>query len=173
MNEINTKAIFIGLAVFAGLYTLHVIILPLLKNSLDFGDGTAMFAVSQMLGISTCFISGYASARVAGERGFFYGFNVGALGTVFSGLAAVVFSLATGAKLPETGLSTLPFWLFVNGSLSGFAGLLVIDMIEEDSEVLSTMIQIQNSVFMSYKGKKNEVIKILRRCSSELQKEIN
>ena len=50
---------------------------------------------------------------------------------------------------------------------------LIIDMIEEDSEVLSTMMQIQNSVFMSYKGKKNEVIKILRRCSSELQKEIN
>jgi DNA-binding PadR family transcriptional regulator len=50
---------------------------------------------------------------------------------------------------------------------------LIIDMIEEDGEVLSTMMQIQNSVFMSYKGKKNEVIKILRRCSSELQKEIN
>jgi DNA-binding PadR family transcriptional regulator len=49
---------------------------------------------------------------------------------------------------------------------------LIIDMIEEDSEVLSTMMQIQNSVFMSYKGKKNEVIKILRRCASELQKEI-
>jgi DNA-binding PadR family transcriptional regulator len=50
---------------------------------------------------------------------------------------------------------------------------LIIDMIEEDSEVLSTMMQIQNSVFMSYKGKENEVIKILRRCSSELQKEVN
>jgi DNA-binding PadR family transcriptional regulator len=50
---------------------------------------------------------------------------------------------------------------------------LIIDMIEEDSEVLSTMTQIQNYVFMSYKGKKNEVIKILRRCSSELQKEVN
>ena len=50
---------------------------------------------------------------------------------------------------------------------------LIIDMIEEDSEVLSAMMQIQNSVFMSYKGKKNEVIKILRRCSSELQKEVN
>jgi DNA-binding PadR family transcriptional regulator len=49
---------------------------------------------------------------------------------------------------------------------------LIIDMIEEDSEVLSTMMQIQNSVFMSYKGKKNEVIKILRRCASDLQKEI-
>jgi DNA-binding PadR family transcriptional regulator len=50
---------------------------------------------------------------------------------------------------------------------------LLIDMIEEDSEVISTMMQIQDSVFMSYKGKKNEVIKILRRCSSELQKEAN
>ena len=50
---------------------------------------------------------------------------------------------------------------------------LIIDMIEEDSELLSTMMQIQNSVFMSYKGKKNEVIKILRRCASDLQKEVN
>ena len=31
---------------------------------------------------------------------------------------------------------------------------LIIDMIEEDNEVLSTMMQIQNSVFMSSKGKK-------------------
>ena len=31
---------------------------------------------------------------------------------------------------------------------------LIIDMIEEDSEVLSTMMQIQNSVFMSYQRKK-------------------
>jgi DNA-binding PadR family transcriptional regulator len=50
---------------------------------------------------------------------------------------------------------------------------LIIDMMEEDSEALSIMMQIQNSVSMVYKGKKNEVIKILRRCSSELQKEVN
>jgi DNA-binding PadR family transcriptional regulator len=50
---------------------------------------------------------------------------------------------------------------------------LIIDMIEEDSELLSTMMQIQNSVFMSYKEKKYEVIKILRRCASDLQKEVN
>ena len=50
---------------------------------------------------------------------------------------------------------------------------LIIDMIEEDSELLSTMMQIQNTVFMSSKEKKYEVIKILRRCSSELQKEVN
>jgi DNA-binding PadR family transcriptional regulator len=50
---------------------------------------------------------------------------------------------------------------------------LIIDMIEEDSEILSTMMQIQNSTFQIYKEKKKEVIKILRRCSSELQKEVN
>ena len=49
---------------------------------------------------------------------------------------------------------------------------LILDMIEEDSEVLSTMMQIQNSVFMSYKVKNNEVIKILRRCASDLKKEV-
>ncbi|VVB61225.1 Transcriptional regulator PadR-like family protein [uncultured archaeon] len=50
---------------------------------------------------------------------------------------------------------------------------LIIDMIEEDNEVLSTMMQIQNSISTSYKGKKNEVLQILRRCSLELQKEVN
>jgi len=53
---------------------------------------------------------------------------------------------------------------------------LIIDMIEEDSEVLSTMMQIQNSVFTSVlalsKEKQKEVIKILRRCASDLNKEV-
>jgi len=131
MNNINPKAIIVGTAVFALIYAVHIMILPLLKDSLDTGDGDAMFAVSQMLGVSTCFISGYVSARIAGERGFFYGFNVGALGTVLSALAAYAFSMATGARLPGLGLRALPFWLFVNGSLAGFAGLMVINMVEE------------------------------------------
>lgn len=131
MNNTNPKAILIGTAVFAFIYFIHIMILPLLKNSLDMGNGDAMFAVSQMLGVATCFISGYVSARIAGERGFFYGFNVGALGTVLSALAAVAFSMATGAKLPGLGLHILPFWIFVNGSLAGFAGLMVINMVEE------------------------------------------
>jgi len=50
---------------------------------------------------------------------------------------------------------------------------LIIDMIEEDSEILSTMMQIQNFTFLANKEKNKEVIKILRRCSSELQKEVN
>ncbi|MFZ4700202.1 MAG: hypothetical protein ACOYMG_09120 [Candidatus Methylumidiphilus sp.] len=131
MNTVNPRAILIGTAVFALIYAVHILILPLLKNSLDMGEGGAMFAVSQMLGIATCFISGYTSARIAGERGFFYGFNVGAIGTVLSAFAALAFSILTGAKLPGTGLATLPYWIFVNGSLAGFAGLLVINMVDE------------------------------------------
>jgi DNA-binding PadR family transcriptional regulator len=50
---------------------------------------------------------------------------------------------------------------------------LVIDVIEEDNEAVSTMMDIQNTVFMSAKEKKYEVIKILKRCASDLQKEIN
>jgi hypothetical protein len=125
MNTTNPKAILIGTAVFAFIYGIHVMILPLLRDSLDSGEGTAMFFVSQMLGVATCFISGYVSARIAGEHGFFYGFNVGALGTLLSALAAVGFSMLTGAVLPGTSLRALPFWIFVNGSLAGFAGLLI------------------------------------------------
>jgi len=131
MNNTNPKAIIIGTAVFVLIYCIHILILPLLRFKLEMGDGNAMFAVSQMLGVATCFISGYVSASISGERGFFYGFNVGALGTVLTALAAVAFSWLTGAKMPGSGLHTLPYWLFVNGSLAGFAGLLVINMIEE------------------------------------------
>jgi MFS family permease len=131
MNNINPKAIIVGTAVYAFIYAVHIMILPLVKNSLEIGEGGGMILVSQMLGVATCFISGYVSARIAGKRGFFYGFNVGALGTVLSALAAAAFSLLTGASMPGLGLRTLPFWIFVNGSLAGFAGLLVIDMVEE------------------------------------------
>ena len=51
------------------------------------------------------------------------------------------------------------------------------EIIEEDSQVLSAMLQVQNSVFTSVvalsKEKQKEVIKILRRCESDLQKEVN
>lgn len=131
MNTVNPRAIMIGTAIYAVLYALHILMLPLLQSSLEMGEGGAMFALSQALGVATCFVSGYIAARIAGERGFFYGFNVGALGTVLSALAAVLWSVLLGAKLPGLGLVTLPYWVFVNGSLAGFAGLLVINMIEE------------------------------------------
>lgn len=131
MNDIKPRAVVLGTAAFALLYFLHVLILPLLDASIDLGKGGAMMAVSQMLGVATCVIPGYVSARISGERGFFYGFNVGGLGTVLSALAAILWSLATGAMLPGLGLAALPFWIFVNGSLSGFAGLMATDMIDE------------------------------------------
>ena len=49
---------------------------------------------------------------------------------------------------------------------------LMLELIEEDSEMISTMMRIQNSVFTSSKEKKNEVIKILRHCASDLKKEV-
>lgn len=114
---INSKAIGCDTAVLILVYALHVLILLLPRHKLDRGEDLAIFAVSQILGIATCLILGYISARIAGERGLFYGFNVGALGTIFSGLSAVLHSYATGAQLPGSGLATLPFWIFVNGSL--------------------------------------------------------
>ena len=39
--------------------------------------------------------------------------------------------MATGANLPGLGIAMLPYWIFVNGSLAGFGGLLVINMVEE------------------------------------------
>jgi len=51
-------------------------------------------------------------------------------------------------------------------------GNLIIDIMEEDSETLSIMMQIQQSLFLISKEKKNEVIKILRRCASDLKKEV-
>ena len=50
---------------------------------------------------------------------------------------------------------------------------LIIDIIEEDNEVVSTMMHIQNYAFELSKEKKYEVIKILKRCASDLQKEVN
>ena len=49
---------------------------------------------------------------------------------------------------------------------------LIIDILEEDAEVVSTMMHIQNYAFELSKEKKYEVIKILKRCASDLQKEV-
>lgn len=124
--SINRKAIIQGTAVFAVLYFIHLMFLPVLAKSIEHGDGGIVYSVHQVLGILTCLLSGYVAARIAGERGFFYGLNVGALGTVLSALAALLWAAATGAKTPSLGM--LPFWIFVNGSLAGFAGMLTMNL---------------------------------------------
>jgi DNA-binding PadR family transcriptional regulator len=50
---------------------------------------------------------------------------------------------------------------------------LIMDVIGEDNEAVSTMMEIQNTVSMTSKEKKYEVIRILKRCASDLQKEVN
>jgi putative membrane protein (TIGR04086 family) len=119
--NLNPKALIVGTAVFAALYFIHLMILPLLMKSLNSGGGELIFGVHQGLGLATCLLSGYIAARIAGRRGFMHGFNVAAIGTVLSALAAVLWSKLMDAPFP--GLAMLPFWIFVNGSLAGFAGL--------------------------------------------------
>lgn len=47
---------------------------------------------------------------------------------------------------------------------------LIVELIGKDSEILSTMMQIQNAVFNLSKEKKGEVIKIMKRCALDLEK---
>jgi DNA-binding PadR family transcriptional regulator len=48
---------------------------------------------------------------------------------------------------------------------------LVIDILEKDAELVSTLMNIQDHAFRLSKEKKCEVTKILKRCASDLQKE--
>ncbi|TAN47276.1 MAG: hypothetical protein EPN21_17890 [Methylococcaceae bacterium] len=121
--NIDRKAIYNGTLVFIGLYTLHILMVPLLTKVFQEGwKSTAVFGISQILGLATCLLAGYVAARTAGERGFFYGFNVGAFGTLLTALGAVVFSFLFGLKFPF--LQSLPFWIFANGFLAAVAGIM-------------------------------------------------
>ncbi len=120
---INRKAIYQGTLVFLALYVVHLIVVPILLRSLEDAKNSSVFwGIHQFLGVATCLISGFIAGRIAGQRGFFYGFNVGALGTVISALAALLWALVVGSKSPS--LATLPFWIMINGFLGAFAGLL-------------------------------------------------
>lgn len=122
MNAINRKAIFQGTAVFAGLYILHLVIVPILAQFMEGGwKSPALFGLSQLIGVLTCVAGGFVAGRVAQERGFFYGFNVGALGTILSAAAAALWSLVTGAKLPL--LWSLPVMILVNGFIGAVSGI--------------------------------------------------
>lgn len=123
MKKRNVRAVVQGTLVFIALYCVHLLILPWVSEAFSKGDGESLvFAVHQFLGLATCLVSGYVAASIAGENGFFHGLGVGALGTVISALAAVVWSLTLGSPFPT--LSRLPFWIMVNGFLAAFAGLL-------------------------------------------------
>ena len=125
--NINRKALVQGTGIFIVLYFIHLMMLPMVAKSTQSGNGaSAWYGLHQFLGIATCLLSGFVAARIAGERGAFYGFNVGALGTVISALAAMLWSKITGAQFP--GLGMLPFWIFVNGFLAAVGGLFALNL---------------------------------------------
>lgn len=130
--NINRKALLWGTGVFVVLYFIHLLLLPLLITAGQGGKegSSALYAIHQFLGVATCLVSGFAAGRIAGEKGFLYGLGVGGLGTAVTALAAVLWSLMTGADFPF--LATLPFWIVVNGFLGAFAGLVATHLGEED-----------------------------------------
>jgi putative membrane protein (TIGR04086 family) len=120
---INRKAIYQGTLVFIVLYAVHLIAVPILLSSIeDAKSSSVLWGIHQFLGIATCLIPGFIAGRIAGERGFFYGFNVGALGTVLSAVAALLWAVIAKSRLPS--MATLPFWIMINGFLGAFAGFL-------------------------------------------------
>ena len=131
--QLNGRALLWGIGVFLGIYVLHVILLPLLvgQDAAASENRGLLYAINQLLGISTCLVSGFVAAKVAGHHGFVHGGTVGVLSTILTALLAMLWSILTGAKF--FGLVTLPFWLVINGFLCAFAGLLATNMVEDDS----------------------------------------
>lgn len=129
--NLNREALVKGTLVFLGLYTLHLISVPLLTRAFEGGwKSSALFGLSQIIGVATCLVAGYVAARIAGEKGFMYGFNVGALGTLITALGAIVFSFLFKVKFPL--LDRLPFWLMVNGFLAAFGGIMTTNFLLDD-----------------------------------------
>jgi len=123
MKKINFRAVLSGTVVFLAIYCIHLLVLPMLAEAFAKGDKESwVFALHQFLGLATCLVSGYVAAVVAGEKGFFYGLGVGVLGTIISGVAAVLWSMTMDAPSPQ--LARMPFWAMINGFLAAFAGLL-------------------------------------------------
>ncbi|CAL1240158.1 hypothetical protein [Candidatus Methylocalor cossyra] len=117
---VHRKALFWGTGTFVSLYFIHLLLLPVLVGT-GRPSNSFLYGVHQALGLATCLLAGFVAGRLAGEKGFWYGLAVAALGTALSALAAVLWSWATGARFPF--LATLPFWMVVNGFLGAFAGL--------------------------------------------------
>jgi MFS family permease len=121
--RINRKAILFGIALYLLLYGLHIALLPVLSQLLEQGaNASGLYGVHQLLGVVTCLGAGYLGGRIADERGFFYGFSIGGLGTIITALAALFWAAITSKPWPS--LAMLPFWLVMNGFLAAFAGFL-------------------------------------------------
>lgn len=131
--DCDAKAVLWGLGVFLGLYVLHLLLLPWLVGAGAGGKegDAALYGLHQFLGLATCLVSGFVAARIAGNRGFLHGGLVGLLGTLVTALLAMLWAGVTGAKF--LGLTTLPFWLMVNGFLGAFAGIVATNL-QEDPE---------------------------------------
>jgi len=128
----NGRALLWGIGIFLGIYILHVILLPLLvgQEAAASEHQGILYGINQLLGLSTCLVSGFVAAKVAGHHGFVHGGIVGAVSTVLTALLAMFWAILTGAKF--MGLATMPFWLVINGFLCAFAGLLATNMVEDE-----------------------------------------
>lgn len=128
----NGRALLWGIGIFLGIYVLHVILLPLLvgQEAAASDNQGLLYAINQLLGLSTCLVSGFVAAKVAGHHGFLHGGIVGAVSTILTALLAMLWAIVTGAQF--VGLATMPFWLVINGFLCAFAGLIATNMVEDE-----------------------------------------
>ncbi len=119
----DKKAIAIGVAVFAGLYVFHAVVIPLMVSISDRNilSGSLIWLVHQALGIFTCAVAGFVSGRIAGDSGFKNGFIVGMVGTIISVFLASMMPVSPVSSYP-LGVRVIA-WLMVNGAITGLAGL--------------------------------------------------
>lgn len=120
---LNPKALCYGVLVFAGLYVVHVFIVPVAAKVFhDTETFSVLWILNQALGFATVGVSGFVAGHIARERRFVHGATVGALGTIGSAVAAAIIAFFTSQKMPALA-SVFP-WLLTNGLLSGIGALL-------------------------------------------------
>ena len=132
--DISGKAILWGIGIYLAIYAVHLGLLPILvgKEAAEGDYQGLLYALNQLLGLSTCLVSGFVAARKAGRLGFAHGGYVGLISTILTALIAMLWAIISGNKF--YGLETLPFWLLINGFLCAFAGLVATNMDEEKDE---------------------------------------
>lgn len=123
LKSLHRQALVQGLGIFLGLYFLHIVIVPLLGkiSAGPWKDNSVIFFTSQLLGVATCLVSGFWAGRVAGRRGFLHGLLVASMGMVVTAAAALGWAQVFNLKAPFLG--SLFHWMFINGAITGFAGM--------------------------------------------------